>query len=258
MKNLFDLSGKVAMVTGASSGLGRDAARAYAEYGADLVLCARRQDRLEEVAKEIEAMGRKAVVAPCDVVNEEQVKAAVQKGVDAFGKIDILLNNAGIAIPGTVEELTLEDWHKGMDINVTSIFLTSKYVVPHMKKNKYGKIVNIASVNAELASKNPLDQRHVYNASKKAVLGITMAMAAVYMQDGITVNAIGPGLFESEMTENTLFTMEGYLDMYNAVNPASRPGKRGELNGTILYFSSDASSYVTNQFVLVDGGLTMV
>lgn len=258
MKNLFDLSGKVAMVTGASSGLGRDAALAYAEYGADLVLCARRQDRLEEVAKEIEKMGRKAVVAPCDVTNEGQVKAAVQKGIDAFGHIDILLNDAGIAIQGSVENMSLEDWQKGMNINVASIFLTSKYVVPHMKEQKYGKIVNIASVNAKLASKNPMDQRHVYNASKAAVLGLTMGMATEYMQYGITVNAIGPALFESEMTKDTLFAMEGYLDMYNAVNPAGRPGKRGELNGTLIYFSSDASSYVTNQFVLVDGGLTAV
>lgn len=258
MKNLFDLSGKVAMVTGASSGLGRDAARAYAEYGADVVLCARRAERLEEVAKEIEAMGRKAVAAPCDVTDEEQVKAAVQKGVDAFGKIDILLNNAGIAIPGGVEELSLENWHKGMDINVTSIFLTSKYVVPHMKANNYGKIVNIASVNAELGSKSPQQFRHVYNASKKAVLGLTMAMATAYMQNGITVNAVGPALFETEMTEDTLFAIPGYLDMYNAVNPASRPGRKGELNGTLIYLSSDASSYVTGQFILVDGGLTMV
>lgn len=255
--NMFDLTGKVAIVTGASSGLGADAAKAYAEYGADVALIARRKDRIESLAAEIQATGRKALAVQCDVTDEKNVEKAISEIVDYFGKIDILLNNAGIAIRGSVDQLTSEDWDKGMDVNVKGIFLVSKYVVPHMRKQKYGKIVNIASVNAIIADKGAL-ARHVYNTSKAAVRGLTMGMAATYMEENITVNSIGPALFESEMTESTLFKHEGFMKMYNLTNPAGRPGRRGELNGTILYLSSDASSYVTSQHIIVDGGLSIV
>ncbi|QER66998.1 SDR family NAD(P)-dependent oxidoreductase [Paucilactobacillus nenjiangensis] len=258
MSDLYNLEGKVAIVTGASSGLGADAARAYAKAGADVALFARRAEKLEAVAKEIEAMGRKALPVSVDVSNERQVKDGVQKVVDTFGKVDILLNDAGVAVPGGVEDLTEEAWDQGMAINVKGPFLMSKYVVPLMRKAKYGKIVNIASVNAIIADKVPVLWRHNYNASKDGVRGLTLGMAASYAQDNITVNSIGPGLFESEMTENTLFKNEGFLAAYNATTPASRPGKRGELNGTILFFSSDASSYVTGQYVAVDGGASIV
>lgn len=258
MKNLFDFEGKVALVTGASSGLGAEAAVAYAEYGADVALFARRKERLEEVAEKIEALGRKALVVVCDVTQEEAVKEGVQKVVDTFGKIDILLNNAGIAIPGGVENVTEESWDKGMAINVKGPFFLCKYVIPHMREAKYGRIVNIASVNAAIADKPAVLWRHNYNASKDAVRGLTIGMAASYMAENITVNAIGPGLFESEMTENTLFKNEDFMNSYNAIVPASRPGKHGELNGPILFFSSDACSYVTGQYVPVDGGMTIV
>ncbi|MFD1671939.1 SDR family NAD(P)-dependent oxidoreductase [Agrilactobacillus yilanensis] len=258
MNSLFNLNGKVAIVTGASSGLGADAARAYAQNGANVALFARRKEKLEQVAADIEKMGRKALVIACDVTDEAAVKAGVQEVFDTFGRIDILLNNAGIAIPGGVEDITEAQWIKGMDINVKGPFFMSKYVVPYMRKQKYGKIVNIASVNAIIADKVPVLWRHNYNASKDAVRGLTMGMAASYMQDNITVNSIGPGLFESEMTEGTLFKNDDFMKMYNFNTPASRPGRKGELNGTILYFSSDASSYVTGQYVAVDGGASIV
>ncbi|HAH62632.1 MAG TPA: short-chain dehydrogenase, partial [Treponema sp.] len=126
------------------------------------------------------------------------------------------------------------------------------------KERKYGKIVNIASVNAVVADKNDVFVRHSYNASKAAVKGLTLGMAASYAQYGITVNAVGPGLFESEMTSETLFKSKEFLDMYDRLNPSSRPGQRGELNGTILYLSSDASSYVQGQLIVVDGGGSIV
>lgn len=258
MTCLFNLEGRVAVVTGASSGLGADAAIAYAKSGADVALLARRKDRLEEVAKEIEAMGKKALVLPCDVTDDKQVKEAVEAVIAEFGKIDILLNNAGIAISGSVEDVTEENWDKGMAINVKGPMLLSKYVVPHMRKEKYGRIINIASVNAAIADKVPVLWRHNYNTSKDAVRGLTIAMAASYMADNITVNSLGPGLFESEMTEGTLFKNENFLNMYNSIVPASRPGKRGELNGPILFFSSEACSYVTGQYLPVDGGMTIV
>lgn len=258
MKNLFDLSGRVAVVTGASSGLGMDAARAYAQYGADVALLARRKDRLDALAREIEESGRKAFAVACDVADPDSVENAIREVTDRFGRIDILLNDAGVAALGTVEDITLQDWDRVMDINVRGMYLVCKHVVPHMRQQKYGKVVNVASVNAIVADKNPQLARHVYNTSKAAVRGLTMGMAASYMIDGITVNSIGPGLFESEMTENTLFKHEQFMQMYNALTPAGRPGHRGELNGTIVYLSSDASSYVTGQHIIVDGGFSIV
>ena len=255
--NLFDLTGKVAVITGASSGLGADAARAYAEHGADVALLARRKEKLANVAKEIESMGRKAIAVQCDVSDEESVKNAVAQVLAAYGKIDILLNNAGVAYGGSVENLDEQTWDKAMNTNVKGIFLMSKYVVPGMKERKYGKIVNIASVNAIVGDKAPALVRHVYNASKGGVMGLTVGMAASLMQYGITVNAVGPGLFESEMTADTLFKAQNFMNMYNALCPASRPGRRGELSGTILYLSSDASSYVAGQTIFVDGGFTV-
>ena len=144
MKNEFDLSGRVAVVTGASSGLGADAALAYARYGADVALLARRVDKLGKVASDIEALGRQAFPVACDVIDEAQIKAAVGQVIQRFGKIDILLNNAGIAIRGTVEQLTVEDWDRGMNTNLRGMFLMAKYVVPHMRERKYGRIVNMA------------------------------------------------------------------------------------------------------------------
>jgi len=258
MENYFDLSGKVAVITGASSGLGKDAALAYAQAGANVALLARRVEKLNEVKAEIEKTGRKVIAVGCDVTDEESVKNAMQQVLDTFGQIDILLNNAGVAVRGGVDSMTVEDWDKSFDTNVKGIFLASKYVIPHMKERGYGKVVNIASVNAIVADKFDVFIRHSYNASKAAVVGLTRGMAASYARYGITVNAIGPALFESEMTSGTLFKSEEFLTKYNMVNPAGRPGNKGELNGTVLYLSSDASSYVQGQFIIVDGGSALV
>lgn len=255
---MFDLNGKVAVVTGASSGLGADAAIAYAKQGANVAILARRMDKLEEVKKEIDSLGKKCLALECDVTDEENVKNTIDTVLKEFGHIDILLNNAGVAVGGGVDTLTEEAWDKSMDTNVKSIFLVSKYVIPGMKERNYGKIVNIASVNAVVCDKMDIFIRHSYNASKAAVLGLTKAMAASYAKFGITVNAIGPALFETEMTANTLFKSEEFLKGYSALVPASRPGKKGELNGTVIYLSSDASNYVNGQFILVDGGFTIV
>lgn len=255
--SLFNLSGKVAVVTGASSGLGADAAMAYAEAGADVALLARRKERLDDVVKKIADAGHHAIAVQCDVSDEESVKAAVDTVLSQYKKIDILLNDAGVAQGGSVESLTTQQWDNSMNINVKGIYLMSKYIVPQMKKRKYGRIVNIASVNAVLADKADALVRHVYNASKAAVVGLTKGMAASYAQYGITVNALGPGLFLSEMTQDTLFKHQEFLNTYSALCPASRPGGKGELNGPILFFSSDACSYTTGQFILVDGGFSL-
>ena len=246
------------MVTGASSGLGADAALAYAEAGADVALLARRVEKLNEVKAGLEKTGRKILAVGCDVTKEDSVQAAVETVLKEFGHIDILLNNAGVAVRGGVDSMSVEEWDRSFDTNVKGIFLVSKYVVPQMKERGYGKIVNIASVNAVIADKNDTFIRHSYNASKSAVIGLTKGMACSYARYGITVNAIGPALFESEMTAGTLFKSEAFLQGYSAMNPAGRPGNKGELNGTVLYLSSDASSYVQGQFIVVDGGGAIV
>lgn len=133
----------------------------------------------------------------------------------------------------------------------------SKYVVPHMLERQYGKIVNISSINAKYASKQEALSRHLYNASKAAVHGLTIGMAATYMKHGITVNSVAPALFATELTEKTL-VQDSFLNVYNQLTPAGRPAEKGELNGTLIYLSSEASSYVTGQYILVDGGFALV
>ncbi len=258
MKNLFDLTGKFAVVTGASSGLGADAARALAAQGAQVALLARRKEKLQDVVAGIRKNGGHAIAVQCDVSNNESVKSAVKEVLEKFGRVDILLNDAGIAIGGSVETMSEADWDKVMSVNIKGIFLMSKYIVPGMKERKYGHIVNIASVNAIVADKSDQLVRHAYNTSKAAVVGLTKGMAASYARYHITVNALGPGLFESEMTAGTLFKNQPFMQMYNAACPASRPGARGELNGPVIFFSSDACSYVNGQFLVVDGGCSIV
>ncbi|MDR1984355.1 MAG: SDR family oxidoreductase [Prevotellaceae bacterium] len=255
---MIDIKGKIAVVTGASSGLGADAARSYAQFGANVAILARRKEKLDKLAEELSNSGVEVLAISCDVTDEEQIKSAIEQVISKFGKIDILLNNAGVAVRGGVHQLSAEDWDKSFNTNVKGIFLMSKYVVPHMISRNYGKIINVSSINAKIADKSETFIRHGYNSSKAAVLGLTLGMACSYGQYNITVNSICPGLFESEMTENSLFKSKEFLDFYNATCPMSRPGRKGELSGTILYFSSDLSSYVTGQHIVIDGGLSLV
>ncbi|SHJ30321.1 gluconate 5-dehydrogenase [Clostridium cavendishii DSM 21758] len=255
MKNLFDLTGKIVVITGASSGIGVQLAKAFALQGANVAIIARRYERLEVLAKELEKLGVESLAVKCDVSIEEDVKNAVASILNKFKKIDVLINNAGVASLGSVDEISEEEWNRVIDTNLKGIFLMSKYVVRNMKENSYGRIINTASVCGIVGSKNvPL---HAYNASKGAVINLTKGMATSLAKYGITVNGIGPGLFKSEMTEKTLFKPEN-LKIYNAVCPMGRPGKEGELDGAAIYFASDASSYTTGQTIFVDGGFTSI
>lgn len=255
---MFELNNKIAVVTGASSGIGYEAAIAYAKAGANVAVLARRKDKLDNLVTQINSLGHEAIAIQCDISKEDNVKKSIEQIISKFNTIDILLNNAGIAVRGGVDTLSEEMWDLSMNTNVKGVFLMCKYVIPHMKNKRYGKIVNIASENAFFADKADIAARHSYNASKAGVIGLTKGMAATYAKYGITVNSICPGLFESEMTSPIISNVKNFEESYNSMCPISRLSNRDELNGTILYFSSDASSYVTGQNIFVDGGISII
>jgi len=254
MTDLFSLKGKVALITGASSGLGVQFAKAYAKQGADLVILARRYDRLETLAKEIEEeTGVRCLPIKCDVSVESEVKAAVAKAVEVFGKIDILVNNAGVGAGTPAEQLSMDEWKHVVDVNLNSVFLMSKEVGQIMIKNKYGRIINVASMYGVVA--NNAIPASPYHASKAGVVNLTRALACEWAKYNITVNAIGPGFFMTEMTEEALKD-EAFLQYIKYTTPMGRYGQSGELDGLAIYLASDASSYTTGQIICVDGGTT--
>ena len=256
---MFDLTGKVAVVTGASSGMGADAAMGYAQAGADVAILARRKEKLDAVAEKVRAAtGRKVLAIQCDVKDVNQIQAAVEAIMAEFGHIDILLNNAGRSMRGGVDTMSEELWDDTMDTNLKSMFYMCKFVVPHMIEQNYGKIVNVASLNALIGDKEESGYRHAYNASKAGVLGLTLGMACSYGKYNITVNAVAPGPFKTEITMNGLYANPAFESFYNNLCPMGRTPRDGELNGTLLYLSSDASSYVTGQLIAVSGGCELV
>lgn len=255
MNNLFDLTGNVALITGASSGLGIQFAKALANQGADIALFARREEKLKEVEKEITTMGRKCLAVKCDVTNELEVINSVEKVVSYFGKIDILVNNAGVSANSPAEDLSLEEWNKVVNTNLTGVFITAKHVCPHMKKRNYGRIINTASMYGAVA--NMMFGASPYHASKAGVVNLTRALAAEWAKYGITVNAIGPGFFDSEMTHNS-FKNSSFQNYVKMTTPMGRCGKEGELDGALIYLASQTSSYTTGQTIFVDGGTTAI
>ncbi|MEI6690472.1 MAG: glucose 1-dehydrogenase [bacterium] len=252
---MFNLTGKVALVTGASSGLGVQYAKALAAQGADLVLLARRADKLEVVKNEIIAMGRKAMAIKCDVSNEGEIITAVASAVAEFKHIDILVNNAGVSAIAPAQDMTKEDWDKVIAVNLTGVFLVGKHVGKVMIAQNYGKIINISSMFGVVGNSSfPVAN---YHASKHGVVGLTKDQAAEWAKYNITVNAIGPGFFESEMTASAISTPD-FQQYVSAFCPMKRIGKPGELNGALIYLASDESSYMTGQILVVDGGWTVV
>jgi gluconate 5-dehydrogenase len=257
MSNLFDLTGKVALVTGASSGLGVQFAKALARQGADVAICARRMEKLEAVKAEIEAMGVKCFAYKCDVQDNNQIKEMVAAVEAYFGKIDILVNNAGVAGASPAEATPDEEWNYVVGVNLSSVYFVAREVGNVMLKNGYGKIINIGSLHSEVVMPNTCWPVGAYAASKGGVKMLTKALAVEWAKKGITVNTIGPAYFSSEMTGAILDT--GAFDGVAATYcPMARAGKPGELDGALIYFASDASSYTTGQYLAVDGGWTAV
>ena len=255
MKNLFDLTGKVALVTGASSGLGVQFAKALARQGADLAIVARRVDRLEEVKKEVEALGVKCYVHKCDVTVIDEIKQTVQDVLAHYGKIDILVNNAGLGLFDHAEKQSDEIWQTMMHTNLDAVYYFAREVGKSMLERGYGKIINIGSIHSSVAMTGlPLS---AYCTTKGGVLMMTKALANEWARKGITVNAIGPAYFPSEMTGGVLGSPE-FQKVIDAYCPMGRAGRDGELDGALIYFASDASSYTTGQLLSVDGGWTAI
>jgi gluconate 5-dehydrogenase len=255
-RNLFDLTGKVALVTGASSGLGVQFAKALANQGAKIAIIARRVEKLEATKKEIEdEYGVELLALSCDVLDIEAIKTTVAAIKAHFGRIDILVNNAGTARVAPAEEQSDEDWKAVIDTNLNAVYYVAREVGKVMKEQKYGKVINLASIHSAVAMKSI--GISAYCASKGGVWMLTKELANEWATSGITVNAIGPAYFPSEMTDGVLGD-PNFVKLIELSCPMGRPGKSGELDGAVIYFASDASSYTTGQTLWIDGGWTAV
>jgi len=253
--NIFDLTGRVAVVTGASSGLGVQMAKAFARQGADMVILARRLEKLEKVADEIRGLGVKCLPIRCDVTNTEDVKKAAEIVEKEFGKVDILVNNAGSGHVGPTEETTDDQWNGVINLDLNGVFKVTREFGKLMIKNNYGRVINIASMYG-LVGNSALPCAG-YHAAKGGVVNFTRALASEWAKYGINVNCICPGYFETELTVDTLNT-ESFTNYMKATVPLGRYGREGELDSTAIYLASEASSYVTGVIIPVDGGYTCV
>lgn len=252
---MFDLTGRVVVVSGASSGLGAQMARGFAGQGADLVLTARRLERLEELAEELRATGVRVLPLKCDVTDHAQVDAAAAAAEKEFGKVDVLVNCAGSAKNAGVLDMTDEEWDFTIATDMTSVFYVTRAFGSIMKKAGYGRIINIASMYG-LVGNTAMDTV-AYHTSKGGVVNFTRAVAAELAKYNITVNAICPGYFETELTHDTLVTDE-FTAYMKATVPLGRYGNEGELNAAAIFLASDEASYVTGVILPVDGGYTCV
>lgn len=253
VRELFDLTGKTAIVTGGSRGIGKEMAEALAEAGANLMLCARRREWLDETVKEFAERGFSAVGKICDVSKPEEVQAIVDSTVKRFGSVDILINNAGVSWGAMPEEMTLEQWQKVIDVNLTGCFLFAQAAGREMLKNNSGSIINIASISGLTSSANGPFYAG-YAASKAGLIGLTRELAASWGRRGIRVNAIAPGFFHSRLADAVIDIYERSIQENNVI---PRVGNEGELKGTVVFLASDASSYITGQTIAVDGGMTV-
>ena len=252
VKQLFDLTGRVAIITGGSMGLGRQMAEALAEMGANLALCARKKERCEQAAEELQRLGVKTLAFGCDVKNAASIQEVVDATLSQFGRIDILINNAGTSWGAPVEEMRLEHWNKVIETNLTGTFLFSQAVGKVMIPQRRGKIINIASV-AGLRGAPPEFQAIGYHASKGGVIAFTKDLACKWAMHNIHVNAIAPGWFPTHMSE---VVIERNREFLRKKIPLGRFGNEDDLKGGAVFLASDASDYVTGHVLVVDGGQT--
>lgn len=253
IKELFDLTGKTAIVTGGSRGIGLEMAEGLAEAGANLMLCARREEWLNESVEKFHANNFNVEGKVCDVSKAEEVQAIVDETVAKFGTVDILINNAGISWGAMPEDMPLEQWQKVLDVNLTGCFLMAQAAGKEMLKQNSGSIINIASIAGLTSSANgPFYAGYV--ASKAGLIGLTRELAASWGRKGIRVNAIAPGFFHSRLADKVIDIYERVIQETNVI---PRVGNEGELKGITVFLASDASSYITGQTIAVDGGMTV-
>ena len=253
VKELFELTDKTAIITGGSRGIGKEMAEGLAEAGANLMLCARRAEWLEETVKEFIGKGFNVAGTVCDVSKPDEVQAVVDQTVEKFGSVDILVNNAGTSWGAMPEDMPLEKWQQVIDVNLTGCFLFAQAVGRQMLTQGSGSIINIASIAGLTSSANgPFYAGYV--ASKAGLIGLTRELAASWGRKGIRVNAIAPGFFHSRLADAVIDLYERSIQENNVI---PRVGNEGELKGTAVFLASDASSYITGQTIIVDGGMTV-
>jgi NAD(P)-dependent dehydrogenase (short-subunit alcohol dehydrogenase family) len=255
VEELFGLTGRVAVVTGASSGLGVGFARALGEAGAHLVLAARRVDRLESLAAELAEAGIEVLPVACDVTDVSQVEALKDACLERFGKVDVLVNNAGTTEVVPAENESEEAFLRVLNVNLNGTFHCAQRFGRVMLEAGRGSIINVASIFGMVGSGSIPQAGYV--ASKGAVVNMTRELAAQWARRGVRVNAIAPGFFRSEMTEE-MFSDERSMNWVRRKTPAGRPGEVEELAGAVVFLASDASSYVIGQTIAVDGGWTAI
>jgi NAD(P)-dependent dehydrogenase (short-subunit alcohol dehydrogenase family) len=253
LHQLFDLTGRVAIVTGGSRGLGLEMAEGLAEAGAALMLCARREQWLTPAVSALRARGFTVDGTVCDIARPEQVQSVVDETMARHGHIDILINNAGVTWGASPEAMPIEKWQAVIDVNLTGTFLFSQAAGRVMLTQKDGRIINVASVAGLHGSVNGPHYAG-YAASKAGVMGLTRELAASWGRDGIRVNAIAPGFFHSRLADPAIPLAEPAI---KASSPIARVGAAGELKGVAVFLASDASSYITGQVIVVDGGRTI-
>jgi gluconate 5-dehydrogenase len=251
MKDLFDLSGKVAIVTGASRGLGQYFATALAKAGADLVITSRKLSALTEFKKEIESLGRKALPVQLDVLSQSDIENMVRVAVKEYGKIDILVNNAGMNIRKPTTEVTQQDWDAVLDTNLKGSFFCTQAVAKEMIKRKYGRIINIGSCTCVFG----MEGIAAYCASRGAILSMTRTLAAEWGKYGVTVNVLAPGWFKTAQNA-VLYQNKDWVNYITSRIPLNRVGQPHDLDGAVVFLASDASEYITGQMLLIDGGFT--
>jgi len=251
MQELFDLSGKVAVVTGASRGLGQYFGRALAKAGADLVITGRTLASLSEFKQEIESLGRKALPVQVDVLSESDIENMVQAAVAEYGKIDILVNNAGLNIRSPAADFSWDDWDTVLQTNLKGNFFCARAVGKEMIKRKYGRIINMGSCTCVFG----MEGITPYCASRGGVLMMTRGLAVEWGKFGITVNVLAPGWFKTAQNA-ALYDNPEWVKNVKSRIPLDRPGQPNDLDGTVIFLASDASAYVTGQMILVDGGFT--
>ncbi|HZP91797.1 MAG TPA: SDR family oxidoreductase [Burkholderiales bacterium] len=256
VKKLFDLTGKCALITGGSRGLGLQMAEALGEMGARVAITARKAPELEEAKAHLSKMGVETLTVVNDLQNTDSVQPMVEQVLKSFGRIDILVNNAGAAWGAPAEDHPLDAWHKVLNLNLTAVFLLSQAVgKASMIPRRYGKIVNIASIAGLVGTEPGFMPTIAYNSSKGGVVNFTRSLAAEWARHNITVNAIAPGVFPSKMSQVMIDRSEKYI---MEQTPMKRLGGPEDLKGAAVLLASDASAYITGQTIAVDGGFTVI